>query len=398
MRQRYDSHSLWTLIGVATRIGQRMGLHRDGVDLKLSPFETEIRRRLWWQIILLEARAGEFSGAGQILRDMLWTTKSPLNVNDSSLHPSMVELPADQNGATEMIHCLIRYEVGRVMKSGGGQSVIDGSWQRFHSSEISVQDKEKAIQGCEELLEQRFLRYCDPSIPLHFISAIMARTTMCKLRFRAYHPRHYWARTDRVTQEEKDMLFSICVKMLEYDNIVQTSSITQRFLWQVKAQFQFDALIHVLSDLRFRKASEATNRAWQQVDEVFQHHPDMLTETKKGLHVAISRLAIRAWDNYERCSLRDQQSMYQVHSSQFREALLSRSISLKVDQPDQAVQKLEARQQGQPASAPTESMIDALGAPFDFSVSSMDTTPMDWSKWDDLLQDFELNPMGPAFI
>ncbi|KAL8634535.1 MAG: hypothetical protein Q9228_007870, partial [Teloschistes exilis] len=62
MYHRYDSHSLWTLTGVALRIAQRMGLHRDGADLKLPPLETEIRRRLWWQILLLEVRAAEFSG------------------------------------------------------------------------------------------------------------------------------------------------------------------------------------------------------------------------------------------------------------------------------------------------------------------------------------------------
>ena len=397
MRQRYDSHSLWTLTGVATRIGQRMGLHRDGVDIQLPPFETEIRRRLWWQIIMLEARAGEFSGVGQVIRDLIWTTKMPLNVNDSSLHPSMVELPAEQNGATEMIHCLIRYEVGQAMRSGGGKSTLDGSWQRFNSSELPVQEKEQAIQCAEHLLEQKFLRYCDPSIPLHFMSAIMARTTMCKLRFRTYHPRHYWARPERVPQEEKDMLFSICVKILEYDNVAQTNSTTQRFLWHVNAQFQFDAVIHVLSELRSRKASQETNRAWQQVDEVFQHHPDILTETKKGLHAAMTRLAIRAWDSYERSSLRDQQPMYQVQSSHFREILMSRNATLKGNGPDQAQGKPGNWKHDQPASAPIESMVDALGPPFDFNASPLDSTPMDWNKWDDLLEDFELNPIGPSF-
>ena len=397
MRQRYDSHSLWTLTGVATRIAQRLGLHRDGVDLKLPPFEIEMRRRLWWQIILLEARAGEFSGVGQILRGMQWTTRLPLNVNDSSLHPSMVELPAEQNGATEMIHCLIRYEVGNFMKSGGAKSTLDGSWQKFSSSEISVRHKEEAIQGMEKHLEQRFLRYCDPSIPLHFVSAILARTTACKMRFRAYHPRHYWARPESVPQEEKDMLFSICVKLLEHDNIIHSNSTTQRFLWHVDSQFQFDALIHVLSELRSRRAHAEIHGAWEQVDKVFQHHPDMLIETKKGLHVAITRLAVRAWDSYERYSSRDHQTLYQVQSPHLREALMSRNATSNAGQFGQAMGELRTGEQGQLAPASSESMTDALGPPFDFNSPPMDSASMDWSKWDDLLQDFELNQTGPSF-
>lgn len=144
------------------------------------------------QIILLEARAAEFSGVGHLLSDLHFTTKIPLNINDGSLHPSMVELPHEENGATEMIHCLIRYEIGNFLKQGHVMSTLDGSRQKFSSSEVSVEHKEKAIQGLEELLERRYLRYCDPSIPLHFVSAIMVRLIMCKLRFRSLHPRHYW--------------------------------------------------------------------------------------------------------------------------------------------------------------------------------------------------------------
>lgn len=392
MRQRYDSHSLFILTGVAIRISQRLGLHRDGLDLKLPAFETEMRRRLWWQVLLLEARAGELSGIGQvILPHVQWTTKMPLNVNDSSLHPSMVELPTDQNGATEMIHCLIRYEIGNAMRAGA-KSSINGTWQHFSSSEIPVTDKEKAIQDLEGLLQRRFLQYFDASIPLHFISAIMAKQTMCKMRFRAYHPRHYWARTEAVTQEEKDKLFSNCVKILELDNIVQANKNTSQYLWHVNAQFQFDALIHVLSELRARVTDEKSYQAWQQVDEVFQHHPDFMTGSKRvrGLHVAISRLAVRAWRGYEQHASLTHDSLYQVQSTPFREVLASQTL---LDPVHGIVGK--TFDQDQPAAISTDSMVDALGPPFDFNTPLMDSESMDWSKWDDLVQDFELNPNTP---
>ncbi|KAG7001413.1 transcription factor vrtR1 [Physcia stellaris] len=395
MRQRYDSHSLFILTGVALRISQRLGLHRDGLDLKLPAFETEMRRRLWWQVLLLEARAGEFSGVGQVILPYIqWTTKMPLNINDSSLHPSMVELPTDQDGASEMIHCLIRYEVGNAMRAGA-KSSLNGTWQHFSSSEIPVKDKEKAIQGLEELLQRRFLQYCDASIPLHFVSAILASQTICKMRFRAYHPRHYWARTESVTQEEKEMLFSTCVKILELDNIVQSDKCSSQYLWHVNGHFQFDALIHVLSELRSRVTGENSYQAWQQVDRVFQHHPDFLTGTKRGLHVAISRLAVRAWRGYEQHASQTHGSLYQVQSTPFREVLASQISSDIVGEFTEAAGKVRAVDQDQSAAISTESMVDALGPPFDFNTPLMDSGSMDWSKWDDLVQDFEMNPTTP---
>jgi hypothetical protein len=50
--QSYDARVIWILTGVAGRIGQRIGLHRDPATLGLPPFECEIRRRVWWQIMM----------------------------------------------------------------------------------------------------------------------------------------------------------------------------------------------------------------------------------------------------------------------------------------------------------------------------------------------------------
>lgn len=235
----------------------------------------------------------------------------------------------------------------------------------------------------------------DADSPPHtdYISSILTRTMFCKMRFRTYHPRHYHGRQDIIQQEEKDMLFSVCVKMLEHDNIIQSSSVIQGFLWHVNSYFQFDALIHVLAELRSRVAGEQVNHAWQQVDEVFMHHPYMLTDTKKGLHVAILRLAVRAWDMYERSSLQNQQVMYQVQTPQFWDILDARTREVGQN-PAQEASTL--KDQHAPA-ANTENMLEALGPPFDFNTSPMNSTSMDWTRWDDLLEDFEMNPAGPSF-
>ena len=47
VRQYHEPNSLWILTGTAVRLGQRIGLHRDGSLVGLLPFETGIRRRIW---------------------------------------------------------------------------------------------------------------------------------------------------------------------------------------------------------------------------------------------------------------------------------------------------------------------------------------------------------------
>jgi hypothetical protein len=53
----------WNLSGVAMRLAQNFGLHREGSLFGLSKFEMEMRRRLWWQIAILDAPSAEdYSG------------------------------------------------------------------------------------------------------------------------------------------------------------------------------------------------------------------------------------------------------------------------------------------------------------------------------------------------
>lgn len=47
-RYLYDPHTYWILTGIAARIGQRIGLHRDGEKLGLPPFDVEMRPWLFY--------------------------------------------------------------------------------------------------------------------------------------------------------------------------------------------------------------------------------------------------------------------------------------------------------------------------------------------------------------
>ncbi|KAL8634286.1 MAG: hypothetical protein Q9228_008120, partial [Teloschistes exilis] len=182
--------------------------------------------------------------------------------------------------------------------------------------------------------------------------------------------------------------------ILEYDNIVENTSTAQRYLWYIRSHFQFDALIHVLCELISRPASDETNKAWQQVDEAFKHQPEILTDTRKGLRVAMTRLAVRAWDEYKRSCLQDQRLLYEIQSPLFREVLASRDSTSKMDP---SVLGLSIQAVDQEVTAPAESMSNMLDQPFGLNGPPMDSTPMDWSAWDDLLQDFELNPITSPF-
>lgn len=167
------------------RIAQRMGLASDGTNYGLLPFEAEIRRRLWWQIVLIDTRASEISGAGLSLVSYPWNTKLPSNLNDSDLFPGMRASPVERSGLTEMVFIRLRCEM-----AGFGQKLRD-----LGATE-STSMRNKAIDEFEQRIESEYLVHCDSSIPLHFISLLMAKQAICKLRigldlFRAISLRNF---------------------------------------------------------------------------------------------------------------------------------------------------------------------------------------------------------------
>jgi hypothetical protein len=75
LRRNDEARRIWTLTGLAVRIAQTLGIHRDGSHFKLPPFETEMRRRLWWQVCVLDARSSEDQGSDPTITDSQFDTK-----------------------------------------------------------------------------------------------------------------------------------------------------------------------------------------------------------------------------------------------------------------------------------------------------------------------------------
>jgi hypothetical protein len=399
IRQMNDPRTLWSLTGVALRIGQRIGIHRDGASLGLPALDTELRRRLWWQILVLDGRMAELSGSGFSVLASLSDTKLPLNINDSDLKPGVIEPPTEQTGATDMMFCLLRYEFGvffRGAKLGprGPTSAFDGMWQALTTSEISITERDETINELQEILENKFLRFCDPLNPLHFLTGALARSALATMRFKVHHPRG--RQGQKLSTEELDMLFNSALRIIEYDNLGHSTQSVQRFLWHIKSHFAWDPFIYLLTELRRRTTSDEVERAWQQVEEAYHHHEEFL-KTRSPLHDSIATLAERAWSVRE-AELARRQGVSPASIMPPNFVLLLRSRRAKpvtktstedtsesyriIDHPTNEQQAPELINGGLTPPHPSE---------------HVELSPIDWNAWDSMIEEFELNAGGSLY-
>lgn len=392
VRQYHEPNSFWILTGTAVRLGQRIGLHRDGTLIGLSPFETEIRRRVWWRLMALDGQTAELCGAGLSIAAPRYDSKRPLNVNDSDLSPNMSALPSEHEGPTEMIFCGSRTEIGLFLRS----TKTDSKWVDTGLDKIPVDKKDSQLDEIQALIERKYLRFCDPSVPLHLFTKLMGDSTIMALRLMARHPRKYSQGGLEMPPKERDNVFWISMHVLELYNLSMSTASIRRFLWNVNVQFQWHAFIIIANELQHRPEDDHTRDAWSKVEKLFDYNPDVIDDTDTPLHKAVSRLILRAW-TIRQSRLR--RSKIQISTPKFITALQSEAA-----RDDTASQSKASYAASEPTATEvtsasqtsmSEPIFDANGF-LDSLTPTMfaDGSAIDWSEWDNLLQNSELGS-GP---
>ncbi|KAK1756545.1 putative C6 transcription factor [Echria macrotheca] len=296
-RHSYDPHTFWILTGVAVRIAQRMGLHRDGEKLGLPPFEVQMRRRLFYQLLPLDGTASHMCGVGVMMPPDGWDTQPALNVNDEQIWPGMTEPPKEPDGATDMIFCLSRFFIGKSISGAGkkGTTTTTGLTREF----ADYAEAEREISEAENEVETRYIRYCDVINPLHFLAIGLARSGITAMRLRIRLPR---ARTQDATDAERRDILQLAQKILDTDAAAHDhAGLVKRFGWHVKSFFlwgMWDSLVYILTTLWTRRdilSLAERKAAWDRLERLYRNHGELF-DTKRALHVAFQRLTLKAWD------------------------------------------------------------------------------------------------------
>ncbi|KAG8412070.1 hypothetical protein J3459_016011 [Metarhizium acridum] len=375
-RSQVDPHTFWSLTGIAIRLAQRMGLHRDGENLGLPPFEVQMRRRLFWQLLPLDTYAGQVSGTGISIAPDSWDTKQPLNINDDQIYPGMTEKPVEKKGATEMIYSLARIELSNFYARTGVR--LKGSAESSKNSD----EIENLINDVEGSIEMKYLRYCDILNPLHLLTLGVVRSAANIVRLRN---RMTPVMDKTVDDGERNELCALSERILETDSTIYRNPSLKKFRWQVKNFFLWDALLCILlsiSKTGFYKEAEL-DKTWNVVGEVYANHEDLL-ERKTTLHSMICDVTLKAWlvspprqpipEPSFITSLQNQRKS----KSRGRQDTVSDSVS----------------DIGSSNDAMETSAIDGLFGNIDgtnlIMESNLNTNPSDWLFWDQFYRDTNL--------
>ncbi|KAB5559631.1 fungal-specific transcription factor domain-containing protein [Coniochaeta sp. 2T2.1] len=301
IRDLREPRAIWSLTGVAMRIAQSLGLDRDGSMLGVSPFDSEMRRRIWWLLTTHDHHIAELCGLSKFRQTDVphGATKWPSNVNDDQLHPGMTTSPTEPDALTDAAFVALRYELAsfatsRVAKFRQLGKCYD-DWERYLASQGGSMESDTAVMEMKAHLETKYLRYCDPSQPLHLMTMLLARSAINTIKFLTHHPRR-WPSISQAPSEERHLVWEVCINLLEQHNMLHSSPQLKRFAWQASSVMQWHAFIHILDTLQAEPLIQGADKAWRLVGSTYTSNQAMINDTRKPIHVAVASLCLKAYD------------------------------------------------------------------------------------------------------
>lgn len=267
-----------------------IGLHTDGDKLGLSPFEAEIRRRVWWHLFARDFRALEDHGIDPRLHLPVSTTRMPSNLDDSDLTPDITELPASRPGWTRMTFQIVNIEVASAFN------------QTLPSLNATFEPGQRMARR-DELFEQlraRLAPYfasCHTVIPVQKMTFQIGQAIVHKMDLvTRQQVANLETPDDRDSFATEENLDAACV-CLEMNIDAWHDELLRPHRWSQRVHPQYFLVLYVLWHLCIRPDSPQASRAWGVVDAMFRVEQQRLAHASSGpalKRVVLERMRAKA--------------------------------------------------------------------------------------------------------
>jgi hypothetical protein len=285
-----ESQFVWTMIAVVTRLALKLGLHRDGSEFGLRPYETEMRRRVWWYIYLLDVKFAEYQATGPQIREGDYNTRLPLNINDDDLSSGLADPPQERTGFTEMTLTLVRCEIVSARRKS-----MQMTCRGVEGPNILFQNRNLIIEESKRLLDQRYLQFCDLSIPIQWVTATIARGAFASLWLVSHFSLLTAEGFDPSPWPDRcDTLILTAVEVLEFSHLLETNENTAKWSWLFQGYVQWQSFAFLLSELCVRPESSLSERAWMAIKQVWVRWNDTMVHREGFIMRPLRRLMKRA--------------------------------------------------------------------------------------------------------
>ncbi|KAI0893495.1 fungal-specific transcription factor domain-containing protein [Annulohypoxylon nitens] len=256
--RRHDSpRFVWMMTGLAIRMGQALGLQRDGSRFpNLTPYEVEMRRRVWWGLCAMDVRASEDQGTDLTITQGSFDTRFPLNINDSDIDIETEETPKEHEGLTDMTFSIIFTGQTNVVQKLIALSLKDGDSRPYEQASL--------INEFYEQLQRTYLQYSHETNNIgYWVTVTVTRLLVSKMSLIIYFPVLFCPH-DQASDSDtlRDKLFVAAVEVAEYNHALNAEQACRNWRWIFQTYTHWYAIVYMLIEAARRPWGPNVERAW----------------------------------------------------------------------------------------------------------------------------------------
>ncbi len=257
------AHSV--IVGMAVRLGECMGLHRDPEEIYgLSPVECHVRRILWFQLCFLDFRTCESQGPRPGIKREDYDTKFPLNINDTDL---LLAKPQEAKTRwTDMTMSRIHFECTEM------QRVIWYDRIRIEKKKASLTHVLSKIESFRKAMETKYKQILDFEVPIQKYAMLLMNLMIQRLYVMVLH-RYMNHPSQKVPERLSNVTILSGLRSMENAVAMERSPELKKWRWYNGAYQQWHIAFLLLSIIHQYPEMPYSERIWNVADFVFE--PDL---------------------------------------------------------------------------------------------------------------------------
>ncbi|KAI0140204.1 hypothetical protein GGR57DRAFT_509487 [Xylariaceae sp. FL1272] len=250
--RRHDSpRFVWMMTGLVVRMAQALGLQRDPSHFNIfTPFEAEMRRRVWWALLLLDVRSSEDQGTDFSIQYGSFDTRIPLNINDADIDPHATQTPVEREGITDMSLPLVT-------------AITSNFSRQMMLPRTTMSEQDRLLGQVYAELDKGYLKYSkDPGDIAAWVAVVALRVMCGKLTLLTHLPVLFSSPGETLSEEIQNKLLITAIEVAEFNHALNAEQACRHWRWLFQTYTQWHAIVYILIDISRRPWSSTIERAW----------------------------------------------------------------------------------------------------------------------------------------
>ncbi|TVY86555.1 Transcription factor, partial [Lachnellula willkommii] len=242
------------LMATAIRLGQCLGLDLEKTNH--TPFETEIRRRVWCSIGILDIMTTFDSGSHSVLAGAAFFRARPMHINDADISPDNLEPPCVRSGFTDMSFCCAQYDILQFMKKllyvpldFEGRPLLQHDWPQRYA----------IVEECASLINKKYLSYCNKDDPFQLFMIIVCEVLITTARLLIRRPL-YRSYSDPPPPSDNFNVLEVAMELKRQSLQKTKNAILRPYAWFFWAKWYHLAV--VFAELCEHTEGPTVDKAW----------------------------------------------------------------------------------------------------------------------------------------